>query len=191
MNMDWAFSHLSTITILCKLFFHGQRHKAHRCITKMHRQGTMKWIGFLKMKGVRAQDLYYNGPHEIPETLYVHEYLLTRFFAALHPHGEVIRNYDVDPDLRPDAELSLSGMVFNVELDTGSMRGLKRDGRFELYGDTGPVLWVCAGGAQRMENMRLQAPNDGHWFTTLDAVEASPWGKIWTNRQGHKENLAR
>lgn len=116
----------------------------------------------------------------------LHELLLTDFLLA-YPDADVLRGWAVDRHRRPDAEMTLDGDHFDVELDTGEQSYAQVRRRQQRYiGSENRVLYVTTSRirlAGLIEHTH-EAIRPITWFTTLDAAIQDPLGAIWSNCHG-------
>lgn len=99
-----------------------------------------------------------------------HEVLLTEFLLRTRPES-IVRGNDVDPEVRPDAEIVRNGLTVNVELDTGECGYEQVMRRFRVYRDVDDlVLWVTLSEARMAGLMhRADMISSTALFTTLDS----------------------
>src|SRR5207247_1327812 len=93
----------------------------------------------------------------------------------------LLRSHPAPASLLVDAEVWITGRLYLLELDRGSMGYAQVERRFRKYEDCPHLsLWVCATEARR-EGLRLRAERLRHTalFTTFAEALASPHGDIW------------
>jgi hypothetical protein len=120
-----------------------------------------------------------------------HELLLTDFLLG-YPEGDVLRGWAVNRRLRPDAELTLDGYFYFVELDTGeeSLAQVRRR-QARYLGTEDYVLFVTLS-PRRLEHLRQRAHEAVKGialFTTLDEALREPRGEIWIDCQGERTSI--
>ena len=118
-----------------------------------------------------------------------HEQGLTTFLL-LFKDAPIVRGYDVDPELRPDAELTLKTrlMVEWVTEHTQVPKFRERLREYRAY--DGPVLWVCPDRetAERLCRAAARIENNAYFGTIADALD-DPFGPIWTDSEGRVSAL--
>ena len=120
-----------------------------------------------------------------------HEVNVTEFLLPFR-NAEIIRGYDTDRSLRPDAEVTINGHKYLVELDCGTMSYQdiihKRFKKYEGY--EGIVLWVALTDA-RMHGLRTRAERvkGNALFSTLAATLTEPFGGVWLTFDGQIETV--
>ena len=103
----------------------------------------------------------------------------------------VTRGRYVDPTYWADAELTINGQPYKLELDRDTMKESQIKERYATYKDVDcPVLWVCPDRPRMEELMRL-AKNDRFMFTTFDLAVADPHAGIWLDLEGNYNPLQR
>lgn len=139
----------------------------------------------------RPQDVYCNDWKPKHNNLR-HEVLLTDFLL-LYPDAAIVRGYDVDRKIRPDAEMSFdNGKKHHfVELDTGHVRYNKLKERWKAYGNTKDLLLVVTSTQKRLQNLLKHSQRVAHIavFTTLAEARKNPHGKIWIDTSGNAGSL--
>jgi hypothetical protein len=130
----------------------------------------------------RPENVYCNGWK--PQTTQIEHELLVTDFCICYPTAEFRRGYIVNRKLKPDGEMWLDGMFFNVELDTGEQSLPQVRSRQQAYsGSTDYLLYVCQS-KRRLESLRKNTTDCVRsiaLFTTLADVQRDPRGDIWTD----------
>lgn len=138
----------------------------------------------------RPQDVYFNGSLKIDHLK--HEVLLTDFLL-LYEGVEFCRLWDVDQQVRADAEMVLNGMKFFVELDTGEVSLGRVEKRWENYSGVSDYLLVVTSSETRLRNLveHSSEVRGIALFTTLDEVKEEPYGEVWLDCFGKRVALPR
>jgi len=101
-------------------------------------------IGRFFQDAGRPKNIYFC--RSLREDLARHEALLTQFRLDMRPDA-CVRLWNVNKELRPDAEMQFGSVRMYVELDTGTCPYRKVVRRFKKYGkllsDRELVVWVC------------------------------------------------
>jgi len=113
-----------------------------------------------------------------------HEVYLTEFLSLYWLFSpQVWRGPDVDQALLADAELTIGGTRYLIELDTGTMTHKQLKGRFKtLSKSPDTVLFVTLGRDRRLNGvLRTAAGFEGLNLvaTTFAAVYTQPFGRVW------------
>ncbi len=133
----------------------------------------------------RPRDVYCNGWRPSLHHLR-HEVLQTRFLLPYLDHADIVRGYDCNKDLDPDAEMTLEDRLFYVELDTGSVNHTRQKKRWKKYRRVQDFLLVVTSTQKRKQNLIRYASDVNHiaLFTTLSQAIESPYGAIWSDCHG-------
>lgn len=117
--------------------------------------------------------------------------MLVTDFLLCYPDVEFIRGYDVDPRIRPDAELTIGGQRFFVELDTGEQSYRQIASRQRCYAGIKDLLLYVTLSEKRMARLirHSHAVHAIALFTTLEQVQHDACGEIWTDWTGGKVSL--
>jgi predicted transcriptional regulator len=184
--------HPATARMLAGIGLFPAAKKATRRLSRLSKRGLIRRLGTVSLKDGRPEHVYCRGRWKADNLL--HEVQLTR--VCLKMHAEVVRrgSREVDPFLRPDAELLIGGKRFFLEIDLGTMSCPDVvQNRFGKYRGTQDfVLWVCAS-ARRMELLRHSAEviREIALFTTLDLALDNPHAPIWVDFDGERAALPR
>jgi hypothetical protein len=117
-----------------------------------------------------------------------HELLLTDFLLC-YGEADTLRGWAVDRRLRPDAEMTLDGYFYNVELDTGEQTHAQVRRRQAAYAGTDNFLLYVTTSTKRLDGLRKNvhdAVKRIALFTTLDQAIANPRGDIWVDSEGER-----
>jgi hypothetical protein len=116
--------------------------------------------------------------------------LLTDFLLC-YPQAEIVRGWQVDHRIRPDAEMTLDGQRFFVEMDTGEQTYRQVEHRQRAYKSVRDwLLYVTITEARLAGLMRhSMTVRDIAFFTTLDRVLKDPTGEIWIDSSGKVASL--
>ncbi|MBN8627059.1 MAG: hypothetical protein J0M17_16390 [Planctomycetes bacterium] len=112
-------------------------------------------------------------------------------FLLCYPDADTLRGWAVDRRRRPDAEMTLDGFRYDVELDTGEQSLAQVGRRQRRYAGSSDYLLYVTLSDRRLENLRRNAQEAVRsiaLFTTLGAALADPRGPIWID--GHGERTA-
>lgn len=140
----------------------------------------------------RPQKCYCNGWRPKPDQVR-HEVLLTDFLFC-YPEAHVVRGWLVNKELRPDAEMTLGGIHFNVELDTGSESHSQVRRRQGVYVSTSDMVLFVTLSERRMNGLMkgcLDEVKGMCLFGTLDGVRAEPEGEVWMDVDGNRASIVR
>jgi hypothetical protein len=114
-------------------------------------------------------------------------------FLLLFPKAQVVRGYNVDKRIRPDAEIAIGDLRFLLELDTGKMthRQLRFKWLKRYAGVTDYMLFVTLGSSDRLDRVIRNAKrvHDIALFATFSEVMQCPYGKVWTDAKGKQVAL--
>jgi hypothetical protein len=184
--------HPATAGMLAEIGIFPSRKKATRRLRKLQRRRLVRCLGSVALKDGRPEHVYARGRWKSDNLL--HEVQLTRVCLKLDA-DELRRGVgQVDPTLRPDAELRINGDRYLLEMDLGTMSYpdivRKRFIRYRECSDL--VLWVSPT-EHRMEGLRRHADmlRAIALFTTLERAVGDPHGAIWTDVDGRRAALPR
>ena len=171
----------------------GSQQAVYRRLARLVELKQLRLIGEIMVgDSGRPQKVYCNGWKPKPDQIR-HEVLLTDFLFC-YPSSYITRGWLVNKDLRPDAEMTLGGIRFNVELDTGTESHSQVRRRQQVYvGSTEFVLFVTLS-ARRLRGLTskcLTAVKDICLFTTLDQVKTDPAGSIWIDSNGGQTSIVK
>ena len=109
-----------------------------------------------------------------------HEVWLTDFLVC-YPEAEIVRGWRVDRRIRPDADMTLRGRKFYVELDTGEQSYPRVCDRQVAYAGVQDFLLYVTLSERRMAGLISHADSVKGiaLFTTLNRVQQDPHGRIW------------
>ncbi len=133
----------------------------------------------------RPENVYCNGWKPKHDQL-THELLLTDFLLC-YPNADTLRGWAVNRRLRPDAEMTLDGYFYNVELDTGEQSYAQVNRRQKRYAGSTDLLLYVTQSERRLEGLRQNADpavRSIALFTTLEKVLAAPAGQIFLDCAG-------
>jgi hypothetical protein len=164
---------------------------AYRRIEKLRDQGLLRLVATLVVSDSgRPEHIFCNGWKPKYDQLR-HELLLTDVLLS-YPEADTLRGWAVNRRLRPDAEMTLDGYFYFVELDTGEQsyaQVRRRQARYSGIQDF--VLYVTLS-QKRLEGLvrhAHEAVKKIALFTTLDQVLATPHGEIWVDCFGQKTSI--
>ncbi len=185
--------HPATAEMLVAIGLFGSKARATKRLRRLAGRKLVRLAGTVAMSDGRPQHVYCRCRWLKPDNL-LHEVLLSRLCFRIHA-DEVRRGLgEVDPDLRPDAELLIGGQRYLLEFDRGTMSyQVVAKTRFEKYRFCRDlVLWVCQTQA-RMEGLRKRAePIRGTGlFTSLEQALREPHAAIWIDFDGEAAALPR
>lgn len=165
--------------------------RAQRRMLNLARRKKVKYVGpvLLKDRG-RPEHVFCRWTPKSDNL--THEIRITQFFFALLMEVsftgiEIVRGYDTDRKLRPDAEFIIDGVKYLLEMDCGTMtyRDIvrKRFKKYETY--DGIVIWIALTDA-RMNGLRTRGESlrTNALFTTLPAILAEPFGGVLIDFDG-------
>lgn len=184
--------HPATAGMLAEIRLFPSAKKAGRRLYRLAKRGQVRLLGTVSLKAGRPEHVYGKGRWKADNLL--HEVQLTH--VLLRTHAEEVRRGpgEVDPELLPDAELSINGDRYLLELDRGTVSYAdvvrRRFARYRFCRDL--VLWVCPSGS-RAEGLRRHADivRETALFTTLDQALADPHAAIWVDADGGRAALPR
>jgi hypothetical protein len=114
-----------------------------------------------------------------------HEAELSEMELGIRGVDEIRRLHDVDPDVRPDAEIVAQGVVLPWEHESSgglNLRQIKE--KMERYGDR-HIIWTSKF-ESHLDKLARHCPSDKHLFTTFALAVEDFHGEIWVNRHGEK-----
>ena len=153
---------------------------AYRTIKKLNDEGFLKRIGkVISKESGRPENVYCNGWKPKADQL-EHELFLTDF-CLCYPDADFKRGWIVNRKLRPDAEMVLDGIRFNIELDTGEQSHKQVCKRQKCYANSTDYLLYVTQSHRRLEKLRTAAEECVRpivLFTTLADVQRDPTGDI-------------
>jgi hypothetical protein len=135
----------------------------------------------------RPERVYCNGWKPKCDQLR-HELLLTDFLL-LYPEADTLRGWAVNRRLRPDAEMTLAGYFYRIELDTGEQTFAQVRRRQARYAGIEDYLLYVTLTEKRLEGLRRHAHEAVKriaMFTTLAGAQRDPHGEIWIDCLGEK-----
>jgi hypothetical protein len=186
--------HPATADMLVEVGFFTSAARAGKRLRRLVRTRQLRVAGTVALKGGRPAHVYCRYFSAVKADNLLHEVQVSRICFKVHA-DEVRRGPgEVDPDLRPDAEVWISGQRYLLEFDnatTGYDVVVQR--RFTKYRSCPYlVLWVCAT-EPRTEGLRRRAEmiRETALFTTLDRALADPHAAIWTDFDGGRAALPR
>lgn len=106
-----------------------------------------------------------------------HEVLLTYVLQALG--YEYRRLDDVDQSLLPDAEIIANGSLEFIEMDCGTERGGKIEGRLSAYDSREYIVRWIVMTEERRQSLRAKDQNKNSYFGLFTEVVNNPEGEIW------------
>src|SRR5262249_17863900 len=156
----------------------------NKALKRLHRLVEKRQVGLvgtISRKNGRPAHVYCRGPWVKSDQL-LHEVELTQLCFRL-PAEKILRGPLVPHTvIPPDAELWVTGHLYYLELDRGTMSYAQiLQKRFSKYeGFSHLVLWVCSSEARR-EGMRERAERlrSVALFATFAEALANPHGEIW------------
>jgi hypothetical protein len=161
---------------------------SYRRIEKLRAQGFLRLIATIVLgDSGRPERIFCNGWRPKYDQLR-HELLLTDFLLA-YPEADTLRGWAVDRRLRPDAEMTLDGYFYYVELDTGEQTHSQVRRRQASYAGTEDYVLYVTSSAKRLEGLRKNVHETVKriaLFTTLEEALANPRGEIWIDSQGER-----
>jgi hypothetical protein len=164
---------------------------AYRRIDKLRKRGLLRQVGELMVKDLgRPEKVYCNGWKPKWDQVR-HECLLTDFFLMGYPEADCLRGWLVNKRIRPDAEMTLHGVFFYVELDTGSESLAQVRKRQAAYAGVEDSLLYVTLSKRRCENLRKasKAVASIALFTTLNEALENPRGAIWRDATGEDVSI--
>jgi hypothetical protein len=184
-------SHPVTAAMLVALGLFPSKAKALKRLNRLVQRRRVRLVGTVSRKGGRPEHVFARCRPK-PDQL-LHEVELTEVCLRLNA-GIVLRGPQVtDKGLRPDAEVTIRGHLYYLELDRGSMGFGQIERRFRAYERSrNVVLWVCPS-EERREALRRRAERLRHiaLFATLADVLAGPHTGVWLDWLGGRAVLPR
>ena len=182
--------HPMTIDQLVRIGLFPSAKIAQRRMMKLVQRRKVKLCGMAQLND-RGRPSYVFARWTLKVDTCRHEVLLTEFLIPFFL-AEIIRGYETDRTLRPDAEMTINGHKYLVEQDccTMSYHDIVHK-RFKKYeGYDGVVLWVTLTDA-RMDGLRRRAERvkDNALFTTLTSSLKEPFGGVWIDYSGHIHSM--
>jgi hypothetical protein len=183
--------HPVTAATLVALGWFPTRAKALRRLGRLVARGRIRLVGTVCRKAGRPEHVYCRWRPKADQLL--HEVELTELCLRIDA-AEVRRGpHATDAWVRPDAEVTIGGRPFYVELDRDTMGHAQLARRFRLYEDVPHhVLWVCPTVARR-DALRARAAALRHTalFATLSDALADPHAPVWMDHAGGRAALPR
>jgi hypothetical protein len=183
--------HPATSGILASLGWFPTRDKARKRLRRLQARKRVRLVGAVCRKAGRPEQVYC-GWRPAPDAL-THEVELTELCLRIDAGGLVRGPRATDEQLRPDAELTISGQRYLLEFDRGTMGYRQIERRFRVY-ERCPdfVLWVCST-PERREGMRSRAGmlRSTALFATRDEAMANPHAPVWRDVDGATVALPR
>jgi hypothetical protein len=188
----WLVStHPVTAALLASIGWFPTRAKALKRLRRLAAKGRVRFVGTVWRKVGRSEHVFCRWRPK--EDNLIHEVELTELCFHLDA-AKILRGpHATDAQIRPDAEVSINGRVYYLELDRGSMGYAQMERRFRLYaGFPHFVLWVCPT-AERRDGLRARADGMRHCalFTTFGEAIISPHTEIWLDVRGERVALPR
>lgn len=177
--------HAMTIAQLVEIGLFPSAKVAQRRMRTLVRRKKVKLCGMAQLND-RGRPHYVYARWNPKQDNLRHEVLLTEFLIPFFG-AKIVRGYETDRTLRPDAEVTINGNKYLIEQDCGTMSYHdilhKRFKKYEGY--EGIVLWVTLTDA-RMDGLRRRAERvkDSALFTTLTASLTEPFGGVWIDYSG-------
>jgi hypothetical protein len=183
--------HPVTAAMLVQIGMFSTKNKALKRLRRLASRRRIRLVGTVWQHTGRPEHVYCRYRPK-PDHL-LHEIQLTAVCLRLDA-GKIDRGPHVtDKEVRPDAEVWISGRLYYLELDRGSMRYAQIARRFRQYERCPHLsLWICAT-PERLEGMRTRAESLRHTalFTTFAEALATPHGDIWRDFAGGRAALPR
>lgn len=166
------------------------RATAYREIARLHKERRLRVVGHVVMGAAGHPERVYCNRWKPKSDQLRHDILLTDFLLC-YPEARVVRGWEVDPRLRPDATMSLDGQDFHIELDTGSESYRKVRERQTVYAGVKELVLYVTQSDRRLEGLLRQseAIKEMALFTTLRQVLAEPHGDIWRDWFGNRTGI--
>lgn len=161
---------------------------AYRTIAKLEADGLLRLVGtYVNGDSGRPENVYCNSWRPKPDQI-EHELKLSDALLC-YPEADILRGWAVDKHLQPDGEMTLDGIFFNVELDTGKQTHSQVGHRQRRYaGSTDYLLYITL--SDRRRDGLLKHADDAvksiALFTTLAEVVRAPRGEIWIDCYGER-----
>lgn len=167
------------------------RSAAYRAAKKLRTQGRLRAVGFVRGVSGRPEIAYCNSWRPRSNQL-LHEVRLTDFLLC-YAQAEIVRGWQVDSRIRPDAEMTLGGQKFFVELDTGEQSYRQVEQRQRAYESVKELLLYVTSTETRLAGLmqHSSAVRSIAFFTTLDRVLRDPQGEVWTDCFGNVVSLTK
>jgi hypothetical protein len=169
----------------------GSKSRASKRLRHLVARKQLRLAGTVVRTDGRPEHVFCRGTWVKADNL-LHELEISRLCFKTHA-GEVRRGPGrVDCYLLPDAEFTINGKRYLLELDRGTMscQAIAQT-RFEKYASVRDlVLWVCPTGERMEELRRLSALiRETALFTTLDQALRNPHAPIWMDFNGEMAAL--
>jgi hypothetical protein len=145
----------------------------------------LKLIGTIMTRdNGRPENVY--GNWKVPYWQLRHELRLTDFLLC-YPESDVLRGHIVNRRIRPDAEMTLNGIFYFVELDTGEQTLSQVCRRQAVYAGVEDFVLYVTTTERRRESLRRncsEAVRKIALFGVLDDVMRQPHGAVWMDAFG-------
>ena len=117
---------------------------AARRLRKLNRKRKLRFIGRVLVGYEGNPSIIYCNQRVKEDTLETHEVPLSLMLSGYYPDAHVLRLYEVDKKLRPDASMHLGEATYHWEYDTGSEHKSQVKGQLNAYKDCpDTILFVC------------------------------------------------
>lgn len=153
---------------------------------KLNTKGLLHYGGTIGSDG-RPEIFYYR--HHLPKHLWNHEIGISHFFESLGwIHGR--RHHDVNPEIRPDAEILINGNLYFLEWDTGTESRKQWIKRISHYTDNFTLLVVTRDTKRKKDLVSWSGSlEDSVYLTTMEQALQTPYETIWEALDGSKYPL--
>jgi hypothetical protein len=164
---------------------------AARRLRKLNRKRKLRFIGRVLVGYEGNPSIIYCNQRVKEDTLETHEVPLSLMLSGYYPDAHVLRLYEVDKKLRPDATMHLGEATYHWEYDTGSEHKSQVKGQLNAYKDCpDTILFVCKR-RKRIDTIKTIAEpvKDTIYFSTFEDVVRDPYGPIWMDMEGQMNSI--
>lgn len=162
------------------------RATAYRTVKRLWKERRLRSVGSVILTATGpAVRAFCNGWKPKRDQLR-HEILTTDFLLS-YPTAEFVRGWDVDPKIRPDATMTLDGITYHIETDTGSESFRRIEKRQQVYAGVDDFVLYVTLSDRRMDGLMRHSEKIDRiaLFTTLQQAIADPRGDIWQDYSGN------
>jgi hypothetical protein len=166
-------------------FFPSEK-AAYRRIEKLQRQGRLRLVATVVLADTGRPERIFCYKPKYDQIR--HELRLTDFLLC-YPEADTLRGWAVNRRLRPDAEMTMDGYFYNVELDTGEQTFAQVRRRQRRYAGIEDFVLYVTTTEKRVEGLRRNAHEAVKriaLFATLTDVQRDPHGEVWIDCQGER-----
>jgi hypothetical protein len=181
-------------TLLVQMGLFPNYKKAAARIRKLFKKREIFFLGKCQVRPPERDSFIYGNRRVKEDTLASHEVPLSLMLARYYPYAsQVLRLYDVDAALRPDATMVIGGTTFHWEYHTGTEGMPQVRSRLALYENTEGILLFVPRKESQIAKIHpiAEAVADKVFFACLQDVlqMKTPWDKVWWSYAGERKGI--